>query len=205
MICKGLPPFSDPSCALHLLSSLCWKPIHLHFCSMHAKHHPSLEMADFFFFLLIVFSFTFSYGRCPFWSPFLFTVPHASIYLTQTNPVKSRKYTHSHTHAQFLSVSCLHLPPFPFSVSVVAGHLSLPPAWFRYLLDVVVNTVGAVTVIYGHKPSAAAWHNCQLPWETTWFILSSDAYGFDKSDFNGLFVHHCAKLKVLYCINISIF
>lgn len=84
-------------------------------------------------------------------------------------------HTHTHTHSSLLPPSG-HFP-FPSSVSVAAGNESQSRTLSRYLLDVPVNTVGAVIVMYGCNPTAAAWHGCQLPWETRWFIFCSSAYG----------------------------
>lgn len=73
-----------------------------------------------------------------------------------------------------------HPPPFFLSIPSLLAHFIyfiIFRAWSRHLLDVPVNTAGAVTVMYGCNPSSAAWHGCQLPRETRWFIFCGDAYG----------------------------
>lgn len=114
-------------------------------------------------------SLSLSYGTCTFKA-----LMHQFISLTHTQK------NLWNTHTKFLSFTSFHVfSPSPLSFLWLEDGC-LPPASFRSLLDVVLNTVGAVRVIYGRNPNAAAWHGCQLPWETTWFILCCCAYGLIK-------------------------
>lgn len=85
-------------------------------------------------------------------------------------------HTRRHPPPSFLSI------PSPYRALCLLRALfillfSQARALSRYLLDVPVNTAGAVTVMYGCNPSSAVWHGCQLPRETRWFIFCGAAYG----------------------------
>lgn len=141
---------------------------------MHTVFHPSLEVMIEVFLLVQVITFTFhTHARMP---PFRFNcLPFVSsfVFLTRAS-LFSLKHSSSFFFFFFPS-PCLFV--FRSSVSVVAGNVPELWALSRNLQDVLVNTVGAVIVMYCCNPTTAVRHGCQLPWETRWFIFHSSVYG----------------------------
>lgn len=123
-----------------------------------------------------------SFCHLPFIPSHIFTLsfPLLLFFLRRTSLSVFLSHKSSHT----LSLAHTVIPSVPFYQSLLlrafcgcGGNMFRWRAPSRYLLDVLVNTAGAVTVMYGCNPNSAAWHGCQLPRETRWFIFCSSAYG----------------------------
>lgn len=164
---KVCPQKGDRCVPTNFSSTICitnfsrWLLIRLHFFAVHIHLHPSLVNAD----ILFLYS-SFIVTLSPF---------HKIGALFLSNAHRQTSYAHTHTDTQFFSFASLHV--FASMVSAVAGYASQSTALFRYLLNVLANTVGAVTVMYCRNPTDATWHGCQLPWETGWFIFNRSVYG----------------------------
>lgn len=100
-------------------------------------------------------------------SHFLVRSFHVSIYLSNARPANCLTRTLALLFLLHLSVFRSPLPRKRVSVTSV---IQIPSG-------LVVNTVGAVMVMYGCNPAAAVCHGCQFLWETRWFIFCSSAYG----------------------------
>lgn len=120
IICYGLPPVSDPTCAVQPFF-LGWELIHLHCCDMHAKRLPLQEIADFFF-LYSLPSFSLSPFHIEYVLFQLFPFCCAScIDLSHSNKPSEISQMHTQTHSAYLSLAFIYFFFFDFPLFRVCG------------------------------------------------------------------------------------